>query len=174
VALLISGLSCAYVGRYGLAAAQIAACIASGAAFLMVYAKYLDRLEVWAGSPEVSPSAGQAVRPDMPASTAVTTSGDGGGKSSSREPLPTSVIVALATAAYGPVLIGVGLFGHGSERTYNLIAGGAFLLAAAIVWFMGRRSDQDPAPVSDIVSPELAGSQADLASLANAPRCNCE
>jgi hypothetical protein len=168
VALMISGLSSAYVGRYGSAGLQLGGFLASGAVFLLVYGKYLNRLEEWAGAPEENAESATSPR------TATASSSDTATNQSSREPVRTSVVVAVATATYGPALILVGLFSQGRAMAYNVIAGTAFLIAAAIVWFVGRTPAQADAPSVENVSPELAGSQADTVSSANMPRCSCE
>ncbi|HOQ88490.1 MAG TPA: hypothetical protein PLQ89_22530, partial [Phycisphaerae bacterium] len=61
---------------------------------------------------------------------------------------------------------------EGRTMAYNLIAGAAFLVAAAIVWITGRTPDQADARLIEDVSPALAGSQADMVSPAKMPRCS--
>jgi len=168
-ALLISGLSSAYVGRYESAAVQLGGFLASGAVFLGIYGKYLDRLEEWAGASEETLESSASPTPASAVSEVAT---ERGPAHAVREPVRTSVVVALATAAYGPLLMLVGLLSEGRTMAYNLIAGAAFLVAAAIVWITGRTPDQADARLIEDVSPALAGSQADMVSPAKMPRCS--
>ncbi len=139
VALGISALSIAYVARYGAAAAQGLIAVAGGAAFLALYGRYLRRLDRWTGEP-AEPQPVVAREPSVPSAAPA----DG-------QPAPTSVIVALATAAYGLIMALIGLLAGGGERAYNLIAGLAFLLSATLVWWLGR------APREATESPAAAG-----------------
>ncbi|MHC4797576.1 MAG: hypothetical protein ACYTF1_13110, partial [Planctomycetota bacterium] len=55
------------------------------------------------------------------------------------EPLPTNIVVAIAVAAYGLLIIVAGLiWTQGNNVILNLLAGGALLITAAIVWKLGR------------------------------------
>ena len=172
VALMISGLSSAYVGRYASAGLQLGGFLVSGVVFLSVYGKYLDRLEEWAGASEETLELFSSPPPASAVSEVATERPSREPDQATREPVHTSVVVALATAVYGPLLILVGLFGEGRTMAYNLIAGAAFLVAAAIVWITGRTPDQADARLIEDVSPALAGSQADMVSPAKMPRCS--
>lgn len=141
VALMIGGLSSAYVGQRGWAIGQGAAALAGGSLFLALYGRYLDRLERWTGESREQQPEVQAILSGRSAEPTV------------REPAPTSLIVALATGAYGLIMTCIGLSAAGSERAYNLIAGAAFLVGAALVWWLGReprgRADSIQEPPAD-------------------------
>lgn len=127
VMLLTVGLSALYLGRFVPGAVQLIGAAVAGGAFLSLYGPYLDRLEAWGGStPEHAPDQ----RPETAA---------GAGEPESARPAPTSVVVALATTAYGIVVIFVGLFAtQGTDRVFNVVAGVAFLISALLVWRVGR------------------------------------
>jgi hypothetical protein len=59
------------------------------------------------------------------------------------DPLPTSVIVAMATGAYGLLVAAGGLiWTRGEDLLLNVLAGGALLVAAALVWRLGRPASE--------------------------------
>lgn len=55
------------------------------------------------------------------------------------QPVRVSVVVSLSTVAYGLLLTIVGLiWTRGTDLVLNLVAGFAFLISAALVWWFGR------------------------------------
>jgi hypothetical protein len=133
VLLLILALSQLYVGRYGAAAGELIGCVLGGPVFLRSYGPYLTRLEQRA-PPE--PRAGlpsEAPPPDQQCPGA--------------EPAPTPVVVALTTAAYGLLIALAGsAWARGTALVFNLVAGGALLGCAALVYWLGRPPGRGAGP----------------------------
>jgi hypothetical protein len=120
VMLLVLALSHLYVAAYGTALGEVLASALAGGIFLKSYARYLDRLERRA-PPDIAEQ-----RPDAVAARTA-------------EPAPTSVVVAIATAAYGLLIIVAGLcWTEGEAKSWNALAGVALVACAAAVWWLGR------------------------------------
>ena len=142
IMLMTVGLSHLYVGRYGQGGLELAGFILGGGLFLRWYGGYIDRLEAWAGPPESPIQIGSTTttglgteRPEEPATV-----------ESRAFPVRTSVVVALATVAFGVVILLAGIIGcRGGDRLLNVIGGLAFLVSAVVVWWMGRPSTQESA-----------------------------
>lgn len=146
--LMVVGLSLLYVGRYGPAAGLLFGFLVAGGLFLRFYGPYLARLddrastEPASSSDEAEDGQRRIERPEPKATEAH--------KDSRAEPLPTSVIIALATASYG-LLVALGgvIWTEGKDLVLNLSAGGGLLVCAAVVWITGhsahafRRADRD-------------------------------
>ena len=146
--LMVIGLSLLYVGRYGPAAGLLVGFLVAGGLFLRFYGPYLVRLEDRA-STEPARSSDEAddgqrkIERSEPKATEAH-------RDSRTEPLPTSVIIALATALYG-MLIALGgvIWTEGKDLVLNLSAGGGLLVCATVVWITGRsayafrRADRD-------------------------------
>jgi len=133
--LMVVGLSLLYVGRYGPAAGLLFGFLVAGGLFLRFYGPYLVRLDDRA-STEPASSSDEA--------------DDGQRRIKRAEPLPTSVIIALATASYGLLItLGGVIWTEGKDLVLNLSAGGGLLVCAAVVWITGhsahtfRRADSD-------------------------------
>jgi hypothetical protein len=137
VMLMIVGLSLLYVGRYRPAAALLFGFLVAGGLFLKWYGPYLVRLEERASTVPASLSdETDDGQPGIERSQPRATEAD---EDSRAEPLPVSVIIALAAAAYG-LLIALGgvIWTEGKDLVLNLSAGGGLLFCAAVVWRMGR------------------------------------
>ncbi|MHB0958857.1 MAG: sodium:solute symporter family transporter [Pirellulaceae bacterium] len=130
VALLVTGLSCAYVGQYVRAGGLCLGAVIAGNIFLARYGRYLDSLEAWTDL-----SIGEG-----PAGGAAETNSEGVQEECGPQPAPTSVVVALSTTVFGLVLAAIGLSGSGTMRSFNLIAGLLMLLSAAAIGLLGRAS----------------------------------
>jgi hypothetical protein len=129
VMLMVVGLSILYVGCYGSGLGLLAGFALGTTAFFRAYGPYLTRLERRA-PPQMSP--------DLEAASIAT--------EDRTEPLATNYIVALATGGYGLMIGGGGLiWTRGEQLTLNLLAAGAFLVAAIAVGWLGR-------PASRIIS----------------------
>ncbi|MBN2292333.1 MAG: hypothetical protein JXM70_07905 [Pirellulales bacterium] len=127
VALMVIGLSYVYVGYYQRAVLLLAGYVFCGGIFLKTYGPYLQRLENHA--PWKKPAERQPV---------TTADNDG----TDAQPLPANVIIALATAAYGLIIVSGGIiWTRGEDLVLNLIAGSSLLGIAAIVWIAGGRRD---------------------------------
>jgi hypothetical protein len=125
VMLLVLALSHLYVAHYATALGEMAGCALAGGVFLKSYGPYLDRLERRA--PQDSPPGGPEA--------------DTAGERSAAEPAPTSVVVAVATAAYGLLIILAGLcWTEGTATLWNAVAGTGLIACAAVVWWLGRGS----------------------------------
>src|SRR5262249_10548758 len=99
--------------------------------FLWCYGPYLARLEQWA-----PPTSGDSPQTASVQATTPLRSEVGGPLG---EPAPTSVVVALATTAYGLLIVLAGLiWTQGSALLFNLLGGGMLLACAAAVWWLGR------------------------------------
>lgn len=132
VALMVVGLSYLYVGYFQRALLLLAGFVFSGVIFFKSYGPYLHQLELRA--PWKRPVERQSV------TQASATSPDKSPpqKRTDGEPLPTNVIIALATAAYGLIIVAGGIFWtQGGDLILNLIAGGALMGVAFIVWLSG-------------------------------------
>ncbi len=138
VALLVQGLSLLYVGQYAIGGWHLLAALAGGAAFLKGYGPFLDRLEQWGGT-EDSLQTPQAVREadvvsDLPSDDHLP------------QPVSTSLVVSVTTAAYGLIILAVAMVSDKpADRLFNLIAGAAFIASAGAVLWLGRR----PTPSSN-------------------------
>jgi Na+/proline symporter len=153
VALMTQGLSHLYVARYQFGLIELACCAVGATIFLRAYGPYLDRLEHWSGAIDESNVAATPSSPRVPMAPAA--SGDAGFAATSppeplpaSEPLPTSIIVAISSAAFGVVIIAGGLIAtRGMNLALNLIGGVSFVVAAVVVSWAGRepqRSEQRP------------------------------
>lgn len=158
VMLLVIGASGLYVGRFTPALAELAGFILGSGIFLKSYGPYLARLEKRAPmdsdttmphDPSVpdSPPGEVAERPPEAAALERSISEPARqGERSVADPLPTSVIVSLATGAYGLLVAAGGLiWTRGGDLVLNVLAGGALLIAAALVWRLGRTSSESSA-----------------------------
>jgi hypothetical protein len=135
VLLLILALSQLYVGRYGAAAGELIGCALGGAVFLRSYGPYLTRLEQRA-PPEPRPGLPSEALPQAKPATASPPSDQ---QSPGAEPAPTPVVVALTTAAYGLLIaLSSSVWARGTALVFNLLAGGALLGCAALVYWLGR------------------------------------
>ena len=137
VMLMVVGLSILYVGRYGPAVGLLFGFLLAGGLFLKLYGPYLGRLDSRAskepaGSSDESDEGPRSIAKSEQAATEAR-------KDARADPLPTSVIIALATASYG-VLIALGgvIWTAGGDLLLNLLAGGGLLVCAAVVWLSGR------------------------------------
>ncbi len=138
VALFVLGLSSLYIGRWLAGGIEVLAFLIGGGLFLASYGRYIDRLEQWCRAPGHSRKPeGQDAETPLPA-----------GATDPNQPAPTSVVVAVSTAAYGVLIILVGVIGtHGTDRLLNVVAGVAFLLGAILlVWFGREPAKAAPAP----------------------------
>jgi len=133
VMLMVIGLSYLYVGGYLTALMFLIGFVLCGSIFLGTYGPYLKRLEQRAPlarepsklPPVVEDDSGQTAPPDQDTPSA--------------EPMPTNVIVALATSAYGLLIVLVGLiWTRGGDLMLNLLAGAALLISALVVWNPGK------------------------------------
>lgn len=126
--LMVLGLSHLYVGAWPRAALELVGCLVSGGMFFFTYGPFLDRLDRHApGEPAES-------GPD--AVTAVTA----GGETSSREPVPTYLVISLAILGYGVVIIFGGMLcTRGRDLVFNLVAGLSFLVLGGVMTLLGRR-----------------------------------
>jgi hypothetical protein len=119
--LMVVGLSFLYVGRYGSGLGLLAGFALGTVVFFRLYGPYLSFLEQRAPPPSPVLPAGAHTLPVQ------------------NEPLSTNLIVALATGGYGLLIGGGGLiWTRGEHLILNLMAGVAFLVAAGIVWLLGR------------------------------------
>ncbi len=121
VMLLVLAMTELYVGRYGVALVELAGAVGAGVAFWKSYGPYLDRLERRAPpAAELGKEAGGAAAADT-------------------EPAPAGVVVAMATAAYGLLILVAGLcWTDGTARLWNVAAGAGLVACAAAVWRLGR------------------------------------
>jgi len=146
VALLVLGMSHLYVGACGAAIGELAGFLLMGGVFLASYGPYLDRLERWAppvshnAPPPPGPSAEDMARetrhePVEPAVPSPHTD------RSAADPLPTDIVVAVATLLYG-LLIALGglIWTRGADLAFNLIAAAMFVVSAGVVAWLGRRA----------------------------------
>jgi SSS family solute:Na+ symporter len=125
VMLMVVGLSFLYVGRYGSGLGLLAGFALGTIIFFRLYGPYLSFLEQRA--PPRSPSPA----PVLPAEAHTLPD--------QSEPVSTNFIVAMATGGYGLLIGGGGLiWTRGEHLLLNLMAGLAFLVAAGIVWLLGR------------------------------------
>jgi hypothetical protein len=124
VMLMVVGLSYFYLGFYTGGLLLLVACLLTGTVFFLTYGPYLDRLE------RRAPPRQNAAITEPPSNT----------KSSDlAEPISTESLVALAMCAYG-VLIAVTslIWMRGEDLALNLLASAAFLIVAAISWWLGH------------------------------------
>lgn len=129
VMLMVLGLSYGYVGCYGLAAVLVAGFALGIGLFSRYYGPYLRRLEARAPRGQHDGASIDRQTVTVP--------------SEPSRPLPTSLIVALAAAAYGLLMVLGGLiWTRGVDLVLNLLAGSGLILAAAIVWWLGRSRDR--------------------------------
>jgi len=145
---MVVGLSHLYVGKYPVGLVELAAFLIGIVVFFLSYGKYLDALERWdpaqqAGDGSEKPAAASRSAGAAPTSEAspIHTSEDSPAQEPTRsEPLPTSVIVAITVGVYG-MLIGVGglIWTRGSNLAMNLLASVAFIGAAVLVSWFGRK-----------------------------------
>jgi hypothetical protein len=123
VMLLVLALSHLYVGFFAAAFGELAGCALAGGIFFTSYGPYLDRLERRAPLEVLPPPPG----PEQ-----------GSGRRTA-EPAPTGVVVGVATAAYGLLIIFAGLlWTEGNARVWNALAGAALVACAAVAWWLGR------------------------------------
>jgi len=138
IMLMVLGVSYLYVARYGLAVINLGGLIFCGCIFLKTYGPYLDRLERWAPTKSSADLSG----PDTQVSESTLIPPEQN-QEKTKEPQPTSVIVSIATSAYGLLVMLCGLiWTQGNDLILNLLAGGALLAIAAIVWRLGRSVSQ--------------------------------
>ncbi len=137
VMLMVIGLSILYVGRYGPAVGLLFGFLLAGGLFLKLYGPYLERLDARA-SREPAGTSDDADDEQRKITTSEQEATEAS-KDAQAEPLPTSVIIALATASYG-VLIALGgiIWTAGGDLVLNLLAGGGLLVCAAVVWLSAR------------------------------------
>lgn len=147
VMLGVLGASCLYVGRFGLGAIEGVLAIVGGAAFALCYGPYLDRLERRAPMQDddadkagkmPAPQGGRApVLDDNAAQAGRTPAPQDDDRPA--EPLPSNVVIALATAAYGVIVLAGGLiWTQHRAAVLNVISGAALLACAGAVWRLGR------------------------------------
>ncbi len=144
VALLVQGLTLLYLGRFPAAAGLLAVAVGGGAAFLRLYGPYLDRLE-----------SGSAPAPGVEQAQACAEPQAVDQDARLPQPIATSLVVAMATGAYGLVLGAIALVVDcPADRVLNLIGSLAFLASAGAVWWLGRSpADAGPVAVSDEAKP---------------------
>lgn len=136
VMFLVVGVSYLYVARYAAAVLNLIGFILTGFVFLRSYGPYLNRLEMHAPMEPQLPEV-EEVSASAPAVTGQTTM-DG---STPPEPVPTHVAIAVATGAYGALIVLAGLiFTNGEDRVLNALAGTALMLCALITWRWARPS----------------------------------
>ncbi|MBI1917852.1 MAG: hypothetical protein HYS12_24420 [Planctomycetes bacterium] len=127
---LVLALSHLYVGHYQAALAELAGFILGASAFFWSYGPYLARLEARA---PVEADARAVPAPAGPAATEP----DAG--RSLAEPAAPGTVVAVASGAYGLLLVLGGLIAtHGEGLVFNLLAGAGLIASAAAVWWLGR------------------------------------
>lgn len=120
VMLMVLGLSLLYVGNYVRGGALLSGFVACGALFATFYGRYLDRLERRVGGPVAVSSA------ETPQAASVGSSGS--------EPMAVGGVIALATAAFGLLIIIGGLiWTRRADLLYNLLAGTALVVCAVAV-----------------------------------------
>ncbi len=130
VMFLVLALSHLYVGQYQTAGAELVGFALGAVAFFWSYGPYLALLEarapVEADARAVSAPAGPAApEPDAGRSRA--------------EPASPNVVVAVASGAYGVLLVLGGLIvTRGEGLIFNLLTGAALIASAAAVWWLGR------------------------------------
>ena len=126
VALMVLGLSYIYVGVYGLASMLLGGWGISGFVFFKAYGPFLQRLELRA--PKIMSDNNDSVD-ERSLEQCNTTA------AASDKPLPTGVIVALATGSYGLlIMFGALLWTQGSDLVLNLIAASVLLAVAVGAW----------------------------------------
>ncbi|GMU21874.1 MAG: hypothetical protein AMXMBFR13_19620 [Phycisphaerae bacterium] len=148
IVLMTLGLSHLYIGRYGLAMAELAGFVLGGVVFFASYGPFLTLLERWTEAPQSAPIA-PVQAADAPSSEAPDTgSAQPAMIDSASQPAATSTVVAIATASYGFLIVLLGLVcTTGHDLALNAIAGVAFLLSASIVWRLGKgpHAEEQPA-----------------------------
>jgi hypothetical protein len=151
IMLMVLGASFLYVGRYGHAAGLLAGFVAGGIVFFRTYGRYLARLEarvpmepqVPSIDREQGPSPLEPASPQRPIPNPPTPSAS---------PLPTNVVIALATGGYGVfILVGGLIWTHGQALLLNLIAGAALLLCGILSWLLGQaRGNTEPGALTGL------------------------
>ena len=125
-ALMVLGLSYIYVGVYGLAFMLLGGWGISGFVFFKAYGPFLQRLELRAPRNTLGDNDTVDERPLDQDATA---------SAANDKPLPTGVIVALATASYGLlIMLGALFWTQGPDLVLNLIAGGVLVGVAVGAW----------------------------------------
>jgi hypothetical protein len=134
VMLLVIGCSYLYVGEYGYAFGVLAVCAGTAIGFFQTYGPYLTQLEKWAPPRVSSATADTSVNNERDKAPT-----DAVDRAPSTEPISTDTIVALSMAVYGLLfLVGGAIWTQGDKLILNLIAGGGFMIVAAIAWWFGR------------------------------------
>lgn len=143
--LFVVGVSELYVGAQTRGLLELCGFAVGMTVFFVTYGRYLDRLERRCAPGSTGANAAPATRP-KPAARPDQEDVPGGG-ARAPEPLPTHVVVAVATAGNGLLMLAGSLVLTGGRAlVLNVLAAGGLIAGALIVWVFGRGSDAATLP----------------------------
>jgi Na+/proline symporter len=127
---LVLALSHLYVGHTQAALVELAGFALGAGVFFWAYGPYLARLESRAPvEPDTKPTPSPGEPPTAESMEGL----------SPAEPAAPGTVVAVASGAYGLLLVLGGLIvTHGEGLVFNLLAGAALIASAVAVWWVGR------------------------------------